>query len=305
MFEIFRSRLREVNLSKQISILLGLLFVGAILLSGFLIGIILNQSAQRQVTAEASALLKTMNAVSAYTDKEITPELSARLNNEFLPQIIPFFAAWEVFEKLRDNPQWQNYFYKDATLNPTNLRDRADDFETDIIKQMSNNRQIQQLSGFRSREDEQMFYIAQPIVVSSASCLECHSTPEVAPKSMIERYGSSNGFNWQLNKVIGANMIYVPASQVFNIARRNLLIFLAIMLTILGVTLFVVNYWLTRSVVRPLKRMTKVAEAISSGNLDADFQQKSLDEVGLLAQAFTRIKATLVLAMQRLERYGQ
>jgi methyl-accepting chemotaxis protein len=46
--------------------------------------------------------------------------------------------------------------------------------------------------------------------------------------------------------------------------------------------------------------MTKVAEAVSLGNMDADFEKHSNDEIGGLADAFTRMKASLQIAIKRL-----
>ena len=49
--------------------------------------------------------------------------------------------------------------------------------------------------------------------------------------------------------------------------------------------------------------MTRVAEAVSTGEMDAAFEQISNDEVGRLAAAFTRMKTSLAIAMKRLEKY--
>jgi HAMP domain-containing protein len=49
--------------------------------------------------------------------------------------------------------------------------------------------------------------------------------------------------------------------------------------------------------------MTQVAEAVSIGETDAEFEQNSNDEVGRLAEAFTRMKTSLAIAVKRLEQY--
>ena len=46
--------------------------------------------------------------------------------------------------------------------------------------------------------------IAYPIRVNDKSCLDCHSTPQAAPASMVDLYGSANGFGWKLGEVVGA-----------------------------------------------------------------------------------------------------
>jgi methyl-accepting chemotaxis protein len=48
--------------------------------------------------------------------------------------------------------------------------------------------------------------------------------------------------------------------------------------------------------------LTKAAEQMSLGNLDLKIDVKSSDEIGLLAQALTRMQTSLRLALERLKR---
>ena len=303
MLRKFESIFRNLKLGKKFTILLLLVFLGGIALSGAVFAAILNYNAQNQITSEALILFKTMNSIRDYTDTQVNPELAERLETEFLPQSVPAYSAREVFEKLRTDKDLSEYFYKEATLNPSNLRDKTDRFETEIVERFRENQNLKELRGFRSVPSGELFYIASPIPITKASCLECHSTPDRAPKSMIELYGTANGFGWKLNEIIGAQVIYVPASQVFQIARQSFILVMGIVVVIFAAAIFLVNLWLKRYVVRPLNRMTQVAEAVSTGDMEAEFEQKSNDEVGSLAQAFTRMKTSLTIALKRLEQY--
>ena len=66
----------------------------------------------------------------------------------FIPQTVPAFAATESFNYLRK--RYPDYAYKEATLNPTNLRDRAADWESDVINSFRNNSSRQELMGERN-----------------------------------------------------------------------------------------------------------------------------------------------------------
>ena len=303
MLEQFKLILSNLKLGKKFTILLLLVFLGGIAVSGAVFAAILNYTAQNQITSEALVLFKTINSIRDYTDTQVNPELARQLETEFLPQSVPAYSAREVFEKLRTDEDFSEYFYKEATLNPSNLRDKTDRFETEIVERFRENQNLKELRGFRSVPSGELFYIARPIPITKASCLECHSTPDRAPKSMIERYGTANGFGWKLNEIIGAQVIYVPASQVFQIARQSFILVMGIVVVIFAAAIFLVNLWLKRYVVRPLNRMTQVAEAVSTGDMEAEFEQKSNDEVGSLAQAFTRMKTSLTIALKRLEQY--
>ncbi|HEY9887256.1 MAG TPA: DUF3365 domain-containing protein [Candidatus Obscuribacterales bacterium] len=298
--------LKNLQLGQKFTLLLTLVFLGGVLASSLALSSVLHRSTQAQLTTNALMLMETMNAIRAYTTDQINPEIVDRLDTEFLPESVPAYSAREVFETFRLNPTYGDFFYKEATLNPTNLRDKADEFEAQLVNQFrANPGNAQEVNGFRRTPGGDLFYIARPIQIQQQSCLECHSTPEAAPASMIERYGAANGFGWELNEVIGAQMISVPAAKVLQGARQSLVLILGIFITVFAIATILVNLWLKRLVVRPLNRMAKVAEAVSMGDTQAEFTQTSNDEVGKLAEAFNRMRLSLQMAMQRLERYRE
>jgi HAMP domain-containing protein len=303
MLKLLESFLTNFKLAKKFTILLLLIFLGGIAVSGAALSSILNYNAQREVTSKALMLMETMNSVRTYTNTQVNPELADRLETEFLPETVPSYSAREVFEKFRSNSLYADFFYKEATLNPTNLRDKADGFETEIVERFKQSTNLKEVSGFRSTPSGDLFYTARPIVVTDATCLRCHSTIEAAPKSMIERYGTANGFNWEMNVPIGAQMMSVPASQVFKSARQSFILIMGTVAGVFAIAILMVNLWLKRYVVRPLRQISTAAEAISMGDMDANFEYQSQDEVGSLAEAFRRMKMSLAIAMKRLDKY--
>ncbi len=205
-------------------------------------------------------------------------------------------------EDIRKNPQYTDFFYKEATLDPTNLRDKADPFEEGLVNQFRGNQNLKELTGYRSAPAGDLFYIARPITIKKEACLRCHSTPDAAPKSQLATYGRDNGFGWKLNDIVGAQVISVPASGIINNARRATLIFMAIVIAAFALALLVINWLLKKTVVRPLNRMARVANEVSMGDMDANFEQSSNDEIGNLAEAFGRMKTSLKMAMDMLGR---
>src|SRR6202048_3625223 len=132
------------------------------------------------------------------------------LDNEFHPQSVPAFAATEIFNYLRE--KFPNYFYKEATLNPTNPRNRATDWESDVVNQFRAGAIQSEFITTRDASTGTALVLARPIKVNNVSCLECHSTPDKAPAEMIKLYGVANGFSWKLDDVIGATIVSVPVS---------------------------------------------------------------------------------------------
>lgn len=305
MLGILPKNLNNLGLAQKLTILLLVIFLGGITFSGIALANILNYKAQNEITSSALLLLRTLNSVRSYTNNEITPHLEANLGEHgFLPQIVPAYSSRKVFDSLRkDNNSYQDFLYKEAMLNPTNLQDMADSFEKDIIQNFGQNKNVEQKSGFRSFQGEKYFYVARPLAIKDASCLRCHSTPEVAPKEMIKIYGSQNGMGWKLNEVLGAQIVSVPTNEVLQKTRQSLILVMSIVTSIFAIAIYMANFWLRRYVVRPIKRVVRVAEAVSTGDMEADFEKESNDEVGSLVEAFTRMKLSLVMAIRRLEQY--
>ena len=156
-----------------------------------------------------SALEDFLNSIKSKSDE--------LLDTEFHPQSVPAFAATEIFGYLRE--KFPNYFYKEATLNPTNPRDRATDWETDIVNQFRADAGHREMSATRDTPNGISLFLARPITVNNVSCLECHSTAEKAPVEMIKLYGTANGFDWKLDDIIGAQIVSVPLSVPLQIAQ--------------------------------------------------------------------------------------
>ena len=109
------------------------------------------------------------------------------LDTEFHPQSVPAFAATEISHYL--NEKYPDYVYKEATLNPTNPRDRSTDWEADVVNQFRNNAKLAEFIGNRDTATGQALVLARPLKVGNVSCLTCHSTPDKAPPEMLKLYG--------------------------------------------------------------------------------------------------------------------
>jgi HAMP domain-containing protein len=295
--------IKNLKLESKFNTFLLLIFILGSILTSSLLFQVLEQNAESEIANRAKLIVQTMNSVRDYTTNNIQPLLNDRLETDaaFIPETVPAFSATEVFQKLRKNEAYRSFFYKEATLNPTNLRDKVDSFEANLVEKFRNEAAVKELSGFRDLPSGKVFYIARPLTIKKDSCLRCHSTPDRAPKSQIATYGSENGFGWKLNEVIAAQVISVPAEEILANAQDALKVVMAVLLAVFGAILLAINYLLRRTVIQPIKNMVKTAEAVSLGDMDAEFQHQSQDEVGLLAAAFGRMKSSLQISMNLLK----
>ncbi|MDT7837197.1 c-type heme family protein [Aquabacterium sp. OR-4] len=268
--------------------------------SGWIARDLLQSTARDEVLNNARLLMENALAVRTYTSGQIAGLLEEQLKTRFLPQAVPSYSATEVQRAL--HTKYPDFAYKEATLNPTNPRDRANGWEVDIVQQFRNTADLKEFVGTRETPSGPSLYVARPLRITNAACLQCHSSVEAAPKTLVERYGPANGFGWQFNEVVGAQIVSVPMAVPLARADRSFNVFITAQLAIftaVGVVLNLMIWWV---VVRPVTRLSLLADRVSQGDLDAaEFDRSSRDEIGVLATSFARMRASVVQAMKMLE----
>ncbi len=280
-------------------LLIAVFGVGLFLIS-FAARSFLQKQAQSEVLREAGLMSASALATSGYTEKNISPLLEKTPEHAaiFLPQTIPFFAATSTFEQLRQSHP--DYTLREATLNPTNLRDRATDWEADIVNHFRNSPNETELVRSRDGANGPSLYLAHPIRVEQG-CLQCHSTPSAAPKAMLKRYGNRNGFGWNLNEIVGAQIIAVPTSVPLQMAAQGLRELLVELSIIFLIAIVFIDAGLYFIVIRPLRTISASADRISQGEMDLDqLPVSGNDEVSQVTRSFNRMHTSLKKAMDLL-----
>jgi HAMP domain-containing protein len=268
--------------------------------SGWISRGLLQEQARQEVLSIGRLLMEGATSVRGYTSGQITKLLETQMKYEFLPQAIPSYSAVEVLNTL--HKKYPDYSYKEATLNPTNPRDRAVGWEVDIVNAFRGDAELKEFVGERDTPTGKSLYISRPLRITNPACLQCHSSVEAAPKTMVDKYGPANGFGWQLNEVIGAQVVSVPMTLPLQRANDNFKLFVGSLVAVFLVVGIVLNLMIWFVVVRPVTRLSELADRVSQGDMDApEFQTTSKDEIGVLTQSFARMRASVVQAMKMLE----
>src|SRR5450631_4607601 len=110
-----------------------LVFAAGLAATGSVSWNLLERNARQEIAENARLLMDTALAARGYTSTQVGPLLETQMKYSFLPQSVPAYSATEVFAEL--NKKHVEYGYKEAVLNPTNPRDRAVDWEADIVGQ--------------------------------------------------------------------------------------------------------------------------------------------------------------------------
>lgn len=294
----------SLPLGQQMTWTLTAIFLTSTLVAVLVLHQIFSAQAAGLIERQSQFFMDSMLAVREYTSKQVNP-LLAPLNQageEFRPEAVPSYSANSVFSYLRANPAYQAFSYREATLNPTNLKDKADGEETRIIEAFKADPSLTMQSGIRTTALGAFHYVAKPIHITQASCLACHSTPERAPKSQILAYGDSNGFGWQLGEIVGAQVVTVPIREIERAQNQSLLITSGLLLLAFTIVGLVTNSVLHRLILRPMRDMSLKADEASISPANVQFsERRRADEIGLLARSFERMKQSLVISMQMLK----
>ena len=280
-------------------VMLAALLVGLALAAG-LSWRIVHDTARREVLQEATNMMAEATAIRGYTAKEIQPLLADQINVRFLPHTVPSWAAQTNLRAMA--AQFPDYTYKEAALNPTNPADRATDWESGIIAEFSHNPSLTEFTSTRDTPTGSILSLSRPIRITDKGCLTCHSTPDAAPASMIDLYGSANGFGWKLGDVIGAQIVSVPMHVALDRANDAFKVYLAALVAVFAVTIVLLNLLLHFVIVKPIRRMSAIASEVSLGNMAApEFEERGRDEIASLAGSFNRMRRSLANAMKLLE----
>jgi HAMP domain-containing protein len=264
--------------------------------TGFVGHRILHAKARHETEQSARLLLEAAMATRAYTSSRVHGLLENQMKYDFLAESVPSFAATEVLKKIQTS--FADYHYKEATLNPTNPRDRVVDWEADIVQMFRRDEKLPEVVGERDTPSGRALYLARPIAIKEQACLQCHSTAAAAPKTLVDKYGPSNGFGWKLNEVVGAQIVSVPSTVHTQAAQRAFEALMAGVAAVFAAVFVVLNVLLHQLVVRPASRLAAMAEQASLGGVGDDaYGTARRDEIGELARAIGRLRTSLRKAM--------
>ena len=288
-----------MGLRTKFNLALLLVFAIGLGVTGYVSYTLLQKNARDEVLRNAGVIMEAASSMRYYTQKHVSPKLDYQPDT-FLPESVPAFAATEMMNQLRK--KYENYHYKEAVLNPTNPRDRAVEWESDIVNEFRNNAAQQEIMGMRMATSGPALYLARPLKIIDPGCLTCHSTPDKAPAAMVTQYGGNNGFGWKLNETIGAQVVSVPMSLPIENANRAFVTFMASLTGVFVLLFLILNVMLSYLIVKPITQMSEAANEISTGNMDIpEFADGGKDEMALLAKSFNRMRRSLQKAISLID----
>jgi HAMP domain-containing protein len=268
--------------------------------TGYISYELLHRNARDEVLRAAGVMMEASLSMRHYTVSKVRPVLRVD-PDRFLPESVPAFAATEVMGLLRKT--YPDYVYKEAAINPTNPNNRVVEWENDIVRAFRDNGELKEVSGMRETPTGRSLYLARPLQIKDPACLSCHTTADMAPPAMVKIYGTSNGFGWKLNEVVGAQVVSVPMGLPIRNANRAFVTFISSLAVVFAALFVILNIMLTSLIVDPITRLSQAADQISKGKVDIDeLPVRGTDEVSQLGAAFNRMRRSLEKAISLIDK---
>jgi two-component system cell cycle response regulator len=277
-----------LNIRFKLNIVLAITFLLALMATSFLIDRSLQQNAMDNSKATAIKQMETAMAVRKYTTDHVREPLLAD-TEEFHAAAVPSFSANKVMEYLE--AVYPSYSYREVAINPTNPKDKANAWEKGMIASFQRNPSQTEIFHITEDEGNKFLNYLKPIQIQSESCLQCHGDPDTAPATMLKKYGSKNGFGWNLDDIVGAQVVSVPMSVPLAESRRSLVTYISSLCVICSLFFLLLNLMLTRVIISPIQSTQENLERmVNRDHLTGVLNRRGFEDV--LKQCVERADAS-------------
>lgn len=294
---------RRLSISKRFGLILFMILIITLPLVIVTMHYFFYENAKREVEEKAVLAMSSMLAIKKYIGSELRPTIQKTIPGKF---VLEGTSGFYIIRKISYHLQkfQPDYIYKQATDNPLTPVNRADYFEEKLLRKFQMDPDLKDQRGLKTEGGPPFYYIATPVRVDRKGCMKCHGDKTKAPKPILAKYGTESGYGYKMNTVVGTNIIYVPASVPLSIAYRSTAMVAVVFVALFFILFVIINTLIRRSIIRPIESFVDVADQVSKGKFDNKFEIDTKDELRTLADAFTRLKTSLVMMMDMVRKSG-
>jgi HAMP domain-containing protein len=244
--------------------------------------------------AKAEIISAFALASREYTVKTMRPLMVDLTGPEaFHPEIMGgFFVARAVATLFTEKVP--GYSFKQASLDPVNMSNLANDKERDIITFFKENPSVTSKRGVIEQTDGRYIFVATP-VMNQKSCLICHGEKEKAPVGRVEKYPGEGGYHWQPDQVVAAFITYIPIEKALAAVHLGAAKTIGIGISGIFLIVLVIAFFIQKKVIAPIVQLTQIADSVSKGhNIQDEIQLNSNDEISGLYKSIDRLRLSIL-----------
>ncbi len=255
-----------------------------------------------QAEKDARIILNNRHATKVFYTKDLQPPLLELIKAHGLTDDY-FDPAWmyggyanrKITQYVKENG-FTAFNYKNAAVDARSPANEANAYERGFLEKRKAENSLEEWSGTIDIDGQPYYVLMIPNEQRyTESCMRCHSTPDRAPKELLDRYGSERSFNKTLGVIPSVFSLRIPLSaayeDVYDMTGK-------LGLGLLGVLIFsfALQWFLTnRIIVVPVKRLSRKVRDISH---DADLLGEPIPlasgrEIKELSQNFNRLSKRL------------
>jgi signal transduction histidine kinase len=230
----------KLNQKRRFAALMTLIYIVSLPIISVITYYILKQHAIDNAYNTASLYLRSYEETRHYVAEELRPVLQKELPGRFVIQgMSRSYVARSISRRvLKELP---GHRFKNASLNPRNPLNRADELETRVINEFRRKSDIMEWKGLIEEQDAHYYVLARAGLPIQESCLSCHGDPQAAPKEMVAQYGASAGFQMKVGERVDALMAYIPVHVALEEARRTVAVFIGLYTVFFAIIFYLIN----------------------------------------------------------------
>jgi signal transduction histidine kinase len=118
----------------------------------------------------------------------------------------------------REKAKLPKIYYKMASENPRNPVNRADEFESSLIRMFNENRTITEFRKIQTIDGNKYLYFAKPFLETNKACLRCHGRRADAPPGLQTLYPGEGGFNEKDGVIRAIESMRMPIQSEISLA---------------------------------------------------------------------------------------
>jgi hypothetical protein len=259
--------------------------------------------ALREAEEKAFMVLNRNLASHQYFDNQIKQSLPKSDNADSCWMSSGYYAVRDINKLEHVLSGKEGYYYKECAINARNHLNEADNIEKQFLVELNMDRQLKVQSGVKNFDGKPYFYILRRGDSMEDACIRCHSTPERAPGTLVEQYGSERSFNRNVGEALSALSIRIPLEHAY-VEANKLALRLSIVVVISFACMFLLLYMLLRrDIFNPLSLMRQKTEDICENeqNLGTDIPALYGTELNDLIVTFNTMSRRVKDQMDKLE----
>ncbi|WDP90891.1 MAG: DUF3365 domain-containing protein [Desulfobacter sp.] len=252
---------------------LRLKFISGLVLFAFTLGVCIgvimyfhyNSIMESEISQRSRMLLAQSDAVQDYVKTVLRPEMFDTLpqGRFVLKAMSSSYISRQVMARLNVKDA-SDYHYRRVARNPRNPASTPDAFESGLIEKFRKYRNTVFWEDTTEVDGREYHLVARPVTFK-ASCMQCHGTPKDAPHELIDIYGGTAGFHYEVGEVGGVVVAGFPVDMIKSPALE--LTYQYLSLYVLGILFFaaLISLFFDRLVMKNLHKLSDVFKTRFSG----------------------------------------